>query len=102
MVLYIMRYDIPSEKATAYREWVGPAIQQQLAAPGLVSLQGFRWLASSNQVMAIYEFASVEDWAAWREHDDVQKVLDEGVALTENFSVELWGPSPVLPEPARP
>ena len=41
-------------------------------------------------------------WAAWHDHEDVQKVLLELHTIAVNISLELWGPSPVVPAPIRP
>jgi len=49
-----------------------------------------------------FEFADMAAWAAWHTHEDAQKVLDELRTLTLNVTTELWGPSPVVPEPIRP
>jgi heme-degrading monooxygenase HmoA len=102
MVLYVMKYDILADKADAYTEWVGSAIQRLLAAPGLVALRGYRPLTGSHQVVSTYEFANAADWVAWRTDEDVQRVMDEARAFCGNLSAELWGPSPVAPEPLRP
>jgi hypothetical protein len=44
----------------------------------------------------------MESWAAWQSHEDIQQIFDELRAYTTNVSIELWGQSPVVPEPIRP
>ncbi|MDX2463227.1 MAG: hypothetical protein QNK31_01835 [Porticoccus sp.] len=53
-------------------------------------------------MVATYEFADMQAWASWRYNEDIQKVFDEGYTYMINMSVELWGPSPIAPEPIRP
>jgi hypothetical protein len=41
-------------------------------------------------------------WASWYANEDAQKVLDELHTFATNITKELWGPSPIVPEPIRP
>lgn len=41
-------------------------------------------------------------WAAWESSEEIQKVFLELHALALNVTIELWGPSPVVPAPVRP
>lgn len=53
--------------------------------------------------MAItYEFANMVDWANWHEDEESQDVLTELHKVAINVKLELWGPSPIVPEPIRP
>ncbi|MFZ1553189.1 MAG: hypothetical protein WAV53_17470 [Anaerolineae bacterium] len=40
--------------------------------------------------------------AAWYDHDDVQRVVAELRTLATDVTLELWGPSPIVPQPIRP
>jgi hypothetical protein len=60
------------------------------------------WPVGASQVAITYEFANIADGAAWQTHEDTQKVLDELHTLALDVAIELWGPSPVVPEPIRP
>lgn len=40
--------------------------------------------------------------AAWYDHDDVQRVVAELWTLATDVTLELWGPSPIVPQPIRP
>ena len=102
MVLYVLQYDILPGKEQAYAEWVKPAIARLLAVPGVVELRGFRPVTGPYGVVSSWEFADLAAWAAWRANEQVGKVFDEARGLTTNLRVELWGPSPVAPEPIRP
>jgi antibiotic biosynthesis monooxygenase (ABM) superfamily enzyme len=102
MVLYIIRWEIHPDKLEAYMEWNQSAIQRLLAIPGVVEFRAYRPAVGNSQVVVTYEFVDLEAWAAWQANEDMQKVTQELYALANNVSSELWGPSPVVPEPIRP
>jgi quinol monooxygenase YgiN len=102
MVLYITKWDIHPDKKEAYTEWTQSAIQRSLSIPGVVEFRAYRPLSGTSQVVITYEFADLEAWAVWRDSEDMQNVTDELYTLANNVSSELWGPSPVVPEPIRP
>jgi quinol monooxygenase YgiN len=102
MVLAIMKWDIHPDKAEAYLKWTEGAIRRTLAAPGVVEFRAYRPVTGSYEVAVTYEFADLAAWAAWDSNEDVQKVLTEVHTLALNVTIELWGPSPVVPAPIRP
>jgi heme-degrading monooxygenase HmoA len=101
MVIYVGKWDIRPEKAEEYPEWARSTVRRLLAVPGLVEFRGYRPATGCNQVIVTYEFTDMQAWASWRYNEDVQKVWDEASAYLTNTSWELWGPSPVVPEPIR-
>ncbi len=102
MVLYVTKYDIHPDKTENFMEWTKSAISRLLAAPGLVEFRAYRPVAGAPQIVTTCEFADMTTWATWQAHQDVQDVLWELHTLAVNVSTELWGPSPVIPEPIRP
>lgn len=102
MVLQVMKWDIHPDKVEAYLEWTQSAIQRTLGVPGVVEFRAYRPATGTSQVVVTYEFADMAAWAAWQAHEDTQKVLGELRTLAVNAAIELWGPSPVVPEPIRP
>lgn len=102
MVLYILKWDIHPDKKDAYLEWTQGAIRRTLAVPGVIEFRAYRPASGRSQVAITYQFADMADWGAWQAHEDTQTVLDELHTLALNVTVELWGPSPVVPEPIRP
>lgn len=102
MVLYIMKWDIHPDKAEAYLKWTESAIKRTLAVAGVVEFRAYRPAAGAGQAVVTYEFADMADWAAWQAKEDTQKVLNELHTLALNVTMELWGPSPVVPVPIRP
>ncbi len=102
MVLYVLKWDILPDKVEAYTKWGESAIRRTLAVPGVVEYRAYRPATGASQVAETFEFADMAAWAAWYVHEDVQKVVTELRTLTANRSTELWGPSPVVPQPIRP
>jgi antibiotic biosynthesis monooxygenase (ABM) superfamily enzyme len=102
MVLYIQKWDILPEKIDFYNEWTSSAIKRLLDVPGVVELRAYRPSTGSHQVVTTWEFADMSNWASWIENQEVQKVREELQTLTSNRHDELWGPSPIVPEPIRP
>jgi heme-degrading monooxygenase HmoA len=103
MVLHIMKYDIRPEQAEAYAKWAAEsAIRRILEIPGLVEFRGYRPTTGSHQIAATYEFTDMAAWAAWVAHADYQNLMAEFRPFVTNVTSELWGPSPIVPEPLRP
>jgi quinol monooxygenase YgiN len=102
MVLHIMKWDILPDKVEAYAKWTEGAIRRTLAVPGVTEFRAYRPATGASQVVVTYEFADMATWATWQTHEDTQKVLDELRTLAANVTIELWGPSPVVPKPIRP
>ena len=102
MILYVVKWDIHPDKVDAYKEWAKSAIPRELSVPGVVEFRAYRPVTGSSQVVATYEFANMTTWATWQEHEDIQNIFEEGRLFTTNVNIELWGPSPVVPEPIRP
>jgi heme-degrading monooxygenase HmoA len=102
MVIYTVKWDIRPEKADEYPGWAKAAVSRLLAVPGVVEFRAYRPVTGCHQVVATYEFADTQAWASWRYNEDTQKVFDEGYIYMTNMSLELWGPSPIIPEPIRP
>jgi antibiotic biosynthesis monooxygenase (ABM) superfamily enzyme len=102
MVLYVQKYDIDPAKAADYIDWAKSAIPRILSVPGVVEFRGYRPAAGDSQIAVTYEFADMVSWAEWQASETIQQVLVEARTYMINFSTELWGPSPVVPDPIRP
>jgi antibiotic biosynthesis monooxygenase (ABM) superfamily enzyme len=102
MVLVVMKWNIHPDKVEAYLKWTEGAIKRTVAAPGVVEFRAYRPVSGAFQVAITYEFSDLATWATWYDNADVQKVLDELHTVAVNVSIEVWGPSPVVPAPVRP
>ena len=102
MVIQVLKWDIHPDKIEAYGTWVKKALPEILAVPGLGEFRGYRAITGTSQVVTTYEFADLAAWSAWWNHEIVQKSMNERRAFTLNEVSDLWGPSPVVPNPIRP
>ena len=103
MVLYIMNYDVRAEKMEAFVKWAKEsAIPRILKIPGLKEYCSYRPVTGAHQIGTIFTFKDMPTCAAWLEHPDALKLTDELRSFAYNLSREIWGPSPVVPEPLRP
>ena len=102
MVLYVRKYDIRPGKAEEFAEWAKSVRNRMFAVPGIIELRAYRPATGNRQVVVIYEFADMTAWAAWQSNEDIQKLGEEARTYITNVSRELWGPSPIIPEPIRP
>ena len=102
MVIAVLKWDIHPDKRDAYLQWTAGAIKRTIGAPGVIEFRAYRTTTGDSEVAITYEFADLATWAAWRSHEDTQKVLEELHTLALNIKTEVWGPSPVVPAPIRP
>ena len=70
-----------------------------LALKGLVEFRGYHPASGSWQVVLTTEFADLAAWAAATESEAWQKTMSELRAFVLDVYVEVWGPSPMLPDP---
>ena len=102
MVVQIVRWNYHPDKLEAGIKWQQGAIQRTVAVPGVVEFRSYRPMSGPWRYLVTYEFADLGAWAAWYDHEETQKVLDELHTLALDVTRELWGPSPVVPQPIRP
>ena len=102
MVLYVGKWNIMPDKEEAYAEFAKTAIPRILAGPGLVEFRGYRPAAGGHQVVITLEFEDMAAWAVWYSDEEMQKINQEARKYEIDVTYELWGPSPLVPEPIRP
>ncbi|GIK43940.1 MAG: hypothetical protein BroJett011_77730 [Chloroflexota bacterium] len=102
MVLYCLKWNIHPDKLEAYAAWTKGAIQSTLVAGGVTEFRGYRPASGAFQVVVTYEFEDMAAWATWHDVEAVQTVLAELRTLATDVTTELWGPSPLVPQPIRP
>ena len=81
---------------------VGVALALALGAGGVTEFRAYRPASGAFQVVVTYEFADMAAWAAWQEAEAAQDVVAELHTLASDVTTELWGPSPIVPQPIRP
>jgi hypothetical protein len=96
-------YDLlPGIDQQAYLEYGKRAFATMLKAPGSVEIRVYRSLLGSPQVRLTLVWQTLADWAKFAESPERQN-LDSGLLkFATNIGIELWGPSPAVPEPLRP
>ena len=102
MVLYVCKWDIRPEKREEYAKWAEGTIRRIMKIPGIAEFRGYRPATGSQEVAVTYEFADMNAFSSWISNEDVQQLFAEARSYCENMASELWGPSPVVPEPIRP
>ena len=106
MALSILSWDLPpAEQIETYNEkartsWIPSVLKQ----PGVKDFRAYRNpYQTSPQVMIHTEFDSLASWLKWVESEDYAAVVSDLRAVgCTNISAQVWGASPVLPEPLKP
>ena len=93
---------LPNIDQQAYGEWATKTVGTILKAPGLVEFRAHRNILGTPQVRSTSAWKTLVDWANYTDSDEWRTLEDEVRAFVTNIRVEIWGPSPVLPEPVRP
>ncbi len=102
-VIYVVKWTIRPEKAEEYPSWVQNALSKVLSVPGVKEFRAYRVAAGGdNQASSTYEFENMESWASWYSNEVTQKALGELHNYASHITMELWSPSPLIPEPIRP
>ena len=101
MIIQIVRWDINPDKVQAYEAWAQAAVPRLAAIAGPIKLGAYRPIIGSSQVVTLYEFADLTAWAMWSTNAEVQAITSERRAFTLNEISELWGESPIVPEPVH-
>jgi antibiotic biosynthesis monooxygenase (ABM) superfamily enzyme len=96
-------YDLlPGIDQQAYLEYSKRALATMLKAPGLVEIRAYRSLLGSPHVRLTLLWQTLADWAKFAESRERQMLDSELLKFATGIGLELWGPSPAVPEPLRP
>jgi heme-degrading monooxygenase HmoA len=98
-ITWNLKADINSQ---AYEEFANKATRLYLNAPGFVEFRVHRNLLGSPTVRATYVWQSLADWAKFFESAELQALGAELRTFATDIETQLWGPSPIIPEPQRP
>lgn len=104
MIEVDLKYDLlPGCDMQAYQAWAKKAIGTVLQAPGIVEFRASRNMLASPQIRATSVFKTMADWANFAESPAWEEIKAElRDQFGTNISVDVWGPSPIVPEPLRP
>jgi quinol monooxygenase YgiN len=95
-------YDfLPNVDLKAYSAWAKRTIEAMMKAPGLIEFRAHRGLMAPAQVRTTTVWQSMAEWATFIE-GPWQQMETELRSFATNIKSEVWGPSPVVPEPLRP
>ena len=87
----------------AYAAWAKKVIGHVLRSPGLIEFRAHRNLLGSPQIRSISVWESLADWQSFFQSEAWQAAeVELRTKFAPAIRVELWGPSPVVPEPLKP
>ncbi len=106
MALGILAWDLPpAEQMEAYNKKAGTElIPTILKQPGLKEFRAYRNpYGTTPQVVTHAEFDSLESWLKFIQSEDYAAIVARLRALgCTNLVAEVWGASPLVPEPLKP
>jgi heme-degrading monooxygenase HmoA len=104
MIEVHVSYDLVSgADDKAYEQWMKRAIVPVLKSEGIVEVRAYRNLLGSPQVLVVLVWKSLADWARIAEGSDWGALINElRSSLATHLRIDIWGPSPVVPEPVHP
>lgn len=103
MIEVAFTYDfIPNIDQAAYSNLAKRAVRMMLKAQGFIEFRAHRNMADSPHVRTTSVWRSLADWANLAQNPEFQAITEEFRTFVTNLDVQLWGPSPYVPEPLRP
>lgn len=102
MIEVAFAYDlVPGIDLKAYTSLTRRATAVMMAANGFIEFRAHRNLTGSPQVRRTSVWESLSHWAALAQTPEFQNITAEFRMYVTNLDVQLWGPSPLAPEPIR-
>jgi len=96
-------YDlVPGIDQKAYLEYAKRALATMLRSPGLIEIRVQRSLLGSPQVRLALIWETLADWANFAESQERRMLDAELFQFATGINLEIWGPSPAVPEPLHP
>ena len=63
---------------------------------------GIKQSSQLDSLVHTKEWNSLADWANYTDSDEWRTLEEEARGFITNIQVEIWGPSPIVPESLRP
>lgn len=99
LILYTVRFDVHPAVGDEYSLWTGSALARVSQVGGVRELRVFQTAAGSPMVNLTFQFDNSDAWSQWIFHPEVQKVFEELARFSLDLKLELWEPSPMIPQP---
>lgn len=102
MIEVAFAYDlVPGVDLKAYTNLTRRATAVMMSADGFIEFRAHRNLTGSPQVRRTSVWESLTHWAEVAQTKEYQNLMTEFRLYVTNLDVQLWGPSPLAPEPFR-
>jgi len=103
MIEVAFTYDFISNfDVAAYTKVARDATQIMLSSKGFIEFRANRNMMGSPNVRRTSVWQSLSDYAVMAQSPEFQKVTQEFRKFVTNIDVQIWGPSPISPDPIRP
>jgi len=103
MIEVTFTYDFHSNiDELAYTKLARKATKLMLSAEGFIEFHAHRNMTGSPHVKRTSVWRSLADWATFAQDPEFQKLTAEFRTYVTNLDVQLWGPSPITPNPVKP
>ena len=86
----------------AYLDLARRATALMRVAPGFVEFRAHRNMLGSPHVRRTSVWRTLADWAEFAQRPGWQEVTAEFRSYVTHLQVQIWGPSPVTPDPVTP
>jgi heme-degrading monooxygenase HmoA len=104
MIEVFVTYDLlPNVDQKSYVQLLKKAIVPILSQPGIVEIRARRSLSGSPEVLILLVWETLADWNKFEIKKEWAALKAEVTdAYATNMTIQVWGPSPIAPEPLRP
>ena len=99
--VFMTCYFVPGIDEQTYGEFAEKSIEKMSKALGLVEIRPNRNSKGSSYLRAITVWENYLSWANFVESDEWKAIEADLRKFYANIKFEIWGSSPVLPEPLR-
>ncbi|HTZ18023.1 MAG TPA: antibiotic biosynthesis monooxygenase [Dissulfurispiraceae bacterium] len=104
MIEVFVTYDLlPNVDQKSYIHLLKKAIVPILSQPGIVEIRARRSQSGSPEVLIVFVWETLSHWKAFEMKKEWATLKDEvNTSCASNLKIQVWGPSPIAPEPLRP